>query len=206
MNQSDASKGTQTCRWVITEHVFTVSWENTPRWVSIPTKTINHHPSVSLLSPSQSFHPALPHTSSQLSFSALCFWYLSHPLYPPMLFSLFLRRVGFPLPFALVLFIDYKEMTRSTRDCCASCPSSDVPCLFLSSCCPISIDNRNLSNVCEGRRCVCVFGSPAEKWKVFMRSSVACQFSDISLSPWFFSFLPSFTPVFLPLTPVRHWD
>lgn len=152
------------------------------------------------------FHPALPHTSSQLSLSALCFWYLSHPLYPPMLFSLFLRRVGFPLPFALVLFIDYKEMTRSTRDCCASCPSSDVPCLFLSSCCPISIDNRNLSNVCEGRRCVCVFGSPAEKWKVFMRSSVACQFSDISLSPWFFSFLPSFTPVFLPLTPVRHWD
>lgn len=76
---------------------------------------------------------------------------------------LFFKESGLSTSFALVLFIDYKEMTRSKRDCCDSCPSSVVPCLFLSACCPISIDNRNLSIVCEGRRCVCVFGSLADK-------------------------------------------
>lgn len=47
------------------------------------------------------FHPALPHTSSQLSLSPLCFWYLSRPLSPPMLFSfsLFLKESGFSTSF-----------------------------------------------------------------------------------------------------------
>lgn len=90
MNQSDASKGTQTCRWVITEHVFTVSWENTPRWVSIPTKTINHHPSVSLLSPSQSFSPCTPtHILSTLSFCSLFLIFVSPTLSSHALFFIF---------------------------------------------------------------------------------------------------------------------
>jgi len=61
------------------------------------------------------------------------------------------------------------------------------------------MDNRRVSNVWVG-----VCGSLTGKWRVFMPSSVACQFPVISfllsLS------ITSISPLFLPLTPVFHCD
>lgn len=85
-----------------------------------------------------------------------------------------------------------------------------LPNVFLSRWWPISIDNRNLSNAYVGRWCVCV--GHWLMWRVFMQSSVSCQFSDIShslcllLSALFHSCLSSTdTCLSLRLTAVHLW-
>lgn len=107
-------KGTWTflC-WVIT---FAISWENHSQVnLRFSTNTINHHPSVSVI-PIPLLSSSPTHILSSLSlFLLFCFWYLSHPLYPPMPSS-FLKESGlstspfFPSLFlSFVLFLDLKK-------------------------------------------------------------------------------------------------
>lgn len=132
INQSEDGKGTPT--FFAESSLATVSQchgKNVPRWISISTKTINHHPRISLLSPSHSFHPPLPHTSSLLSLSPLCFCYLSHTLHPPMpsSFFLFFKESGLSTSFCFCSFFRFKKWLgagRNTAECCDSCPGSEA--------------------------------------------------------------------------------